>query len=254
MCCFSRPVKEVSGTSIFARSSDKGRQFVVYSMTIEAGEDLAMILPLPVPKNTRDDAVKFVDLKGYADFFKDMRKGFPVPPPPGRAFGRSTTAAAEKPKLKVHDVGEFEASFVPTITDFSRLDERFRLPDGVWEKLPQYNDFGFAVFKLKQGAKTVHPMAFEFPRVNPRRLFFPTVHIHDGKVHPLADFDHTLYCQQLETELESLSLYGWTESPQPAGMFMDIKKAQKLLLPDNHVYKFEIHGEKENKDQLIAVA
>ncbi len=79
MCCFSRPVKEVSGTSIFARSSDKARQFVVYSMTIEAGEDLAMVLPLPVPKNSGDDAVKFVDLKAYADFFKDMRKGFPSP-------------------------------------------------------------------------------------------------------------------------------------------------------------------------------
>jgi hypothetical protein len=254
MCCFSRPVKEVSGTSIFARSSEKGRQFIVYSMTIEAGEDLAMILPLPVAKNAGDDAVKFVDLKAYPDFFRDMRKGFPIPPAAGRSLDRLPAVAAEKPKLKVHEVGEFEASFVPTIKDFSRLDERFRLPPGVWEKLPQYKDYGFAVFKLKQGAKTVHPMAFEFPRANPKRLFFPTVHIHDGKVHPQADFDHTLYCQQLEGELESLSLYGWTESPQPAGMFMDMKKARNLLLADNHVYKFEIHGEKKNEDILVPVA
>jgi hypothetical protein len=34
-------------------------------------------------------------------------------------------------------------------------------------------------------------MAFEFEREDASELFFPTVHIHDGDFHPLADFDHT---------------------------------------------------------------
>jgi hypothetical protein len=37
----------------------------------------------------------------------------------------------------VREVGSFEASYVPKIADFSRLDERFRLPVAVWKKLPQ---------------------------------------------------------------------------------------------------------------------
>ncbi len=32
-------------------------------------------------------------------------------------------------------------------------------------------------------------MAFEFPHRDPTRLFFPTVHVHDGRVHARAEFD-----------------------------------------------------------------
>src|SRR5262245_21623687 len=181
MCCFSGRVEHVADTSIFARSVDNGRQILVYSMTISTRSDVAMILPLPVPPGSPEDAVRFISLKEYPDFFKDMKKGFPEPVSRGFMTLSAPERSAPAQKLEVVQVGEFEASFVPTVKDFSRLDERFRLPDQTWEKLPAYKDYGFAVFKLKPTAREVHPMAFEFPRANPKQLFFPTVHIHDGK-------------------------------------------------------------------------
>ena len=36
--------------------------------------------------------------------------------------------------------------------------------------------------------------SFEF-ETNSKALFFPTLHIHDGKVHPTEEFDHELYLQ-----------------------------------------------------------
>ena len=54
MCCFSRPVHAVSDTGIFARFAEKGRQFLVYSMKMKADEELAMILPIPVRKGSRE--------------------------------------------------------------------------------------------------------------------------------------------------------------------------------------------------------
>jgi hypothetical protein len=112
--------------------------------------------------------VKFIDLKDYPEFFKDMDRGFPVPPPPQAAsMSRVMTLSAASRKLEVQQVGDFEASFVPTVGDFARLDERFRLPEGTWKDLPAYKDYGFAVFKLKPGAMRVHPMAFSFPRQDP---------------------------------------------------------------------------------------
>ena len=80
MCCFSRPVDIVANTNIFARPSKDGRQFLVYSMTLSAKDDLAMILPVPSPKDAKEEAVKFINLEKYADFFKDMLAGFPMPP------------------------------------------------------------------------------------------------------------------------------------------------------------------------------
>src|SRR2546423_9198337 len=165
MCCFSQPVISVSATNIFARAGAEGRQFLVYSMSLNARNDLAMILPLPVKTPAGEKDVQFIDLKGYPNFFAHLRSGFP-----SKADSRSKRhlfslgESAASATLAVVQVGDFEASFVPTMTDFSRLDERFRLPADTWNKLPQYESYGFAVFKLKPGAMTVHPMAFSFPR------------------------------------------------------------------------------------------
>ena len=147
-------------------------------------------------------------------------------------------------------VGSFEASFVPSIADFARLDERFRLPEGTWDSLPRYKKFGFAVFKLKEGKKTIHPMAFNFPQADPSKLFFPTVHIHDGKVHDKADFDHDLYCQEAESQSNKQLLH-WRESTGPANTFVDIKRAENLLDPEAHVYLRTIHGMQKNEDTLV---
>jgi hypothetical protein len=247
MCCFSKPVDVVADTNIFARAAKDDRQFLVYSMRFHSGEDLAMILPIPTPKASAEDAVKFISLKKYEDFFDDLRKGFPEP----KSDGRGDHGNGPKPGgLAVVEVGDFIASFVPALKDFARLDERFRLPDGVWEKLPQYKEFGFAVFKLKKpekGQSKVHPMAFEFPRADKKVLFFPTVHIHDGKVSAKAKFDHSLFCQVTgETPMK------WEESPELADSFVKVKQAAGIVDGNAHVYRKLMKGTFENKDVLLA--
>jgi hypothetical protein len=246
MCCFSKPVEVVADTNIFARESKDGRQFLVYSMKFKAGEDLAMILPIPTPKASAEDAVKFINLKKYENFFDDLRKGFPVPLPPR---GPKKDAPPTNHALAVVEVGDFVASFVPAIKDFDRLDKQFRLPEGVWEKLPQYKDFGFAVFKLKKpekGQSKVHPMAFEFPRADKKVLFFPTVHIHDGKVSAKAGFDHSLFCQ-VSSEPPS----NWDESPGLAESFVKVKQTEGIVNGNAHVYRKLMKGSFDNKDVLV---
>jgi hypothetical protein len=252
MCCFSRPIKRVADTNIFARAAERGRQYVVYSMTFSAAEDLAMILPLPTPKGVKEDAVKFINLEKYVDFFADLTSGFPEPPTRSAPEVDGQKKLGGAPKLKVIDVGTFEASFVPTQPDFARLDDRFRLPPSVWEKLPQYRDWSFAVFKLKKDAKDgqkAHPMAFEFPRADAKKLFFPTVHIHDGKVHATARFDHALFCQ-VGPEAE-LSMFEWEESPQHAVQFMKTERTQGIVLGDAHCYRRRMRGVFKNADVLV---
>jgi hypothetical protein len=240
-------VEWVAGTKIFARPAAAGRQFLVYSMSVEAKDELAMVLPLPVPKDAPEDAVKFINLEEYPEFFDDMARGWPVPRVTRGTPGVAPAAAA--PPLKVEKVGSFEASFVPKVADFARLDKRFRLPEGVWEKLPGDKNHGFAVFKLQPGKQNVHPMAFEFPRPNAKQLFFPTVHIHDGEVHETAEFDHVLYYQTAGEDYSPKS--GYFESAVPAGMFMQIKKAQGLINADLHCYRGTIRGEYKNTDVLV---
>jgi hypothetical protein len=194
MCCFTQAVDHVSDTSIFARGVN-GRQVIVYSMAYAAQSDLAMVLPLPVPLGSSDAAVRFISLEEYPEFFAHMERAFPRREL--LLLGKSVAMAAtgvERVPLVVYEVGHFDASFVPSLKDFDRLDPRFRIPHTVWDELPAYQHYGFAVFKLKASTRgvsgdsslapegptrKVHPMAFECPRRQPGLLYFPTVHVHD---------------------------------------------------------------------------
>jgi hypothetical protein len=161
---------------------------------------------------------------------------------------------ADMPTLKVHEVGSFEASFVPHLRDFARLDSRFRLPDQVWEQMPQYSDYAFAVFKLRAGAKNVHPMAFEFPRRNPQELFFPTVHVHHGIVNAYARFDHALYYQTPQERISGMfSSVGLSSdlSDGPARQFMNIAKTQGIVDADALIQIRRLHGRRVNRDIVV---
>lgn len=248
MCCFSRPVLDVSDTKIFARLGNGVTQYIAYAMSMSAREDLAMVLPIPVVEGSGEDAVKFISLEKYPQMFDDLWKGFPAPRPnflSDRAFAPAA-AGAPQPKLKVQSVGSYDASFVPTIADFSRLDERFRLPGDVWQKLPGYADFGFAVFKFKAGSGTVHPMAFSFPSAIPQTLFFPTLHIHDGQVHPNEVYDHTLYAQG-----GGINRREWLESPGIALQFVKCGLTGGMVSAQNHVYRQMVRGLQTNGDILL---
>lgn len=249
MCCFSRRVQHVAQTEIFARALPDGRQALIYSMQIKAAEDLAMILPIPVAQPAAEDAVQFVDLHEYPELFAALRRAFYVPPP--RSPGRVATAGRASP-LKVIAVGSFNASFVPGVRDFSRLDEQFRLPEGVWEKLGDYARYGFAVFKLRKGEARIHPMAFTFPSARRNELFFPTVHIHDGTVHSKAKFDHALFCQAGAGGTRSL--FEWEASELPASKFVNTTAARGLIAPEAHLHRKVLRGEYANRDVWLRVA
>jgi hypothetical protein len=220
-------------------------------MSIEARDELAMILPLParVPAGEKD--VEFINLKGYPEFFSDLDTGFRPSPPTGSTLLMRDEATSASATLAVVKVGDFEASFVPSVKDFARLDERFRLDHNVWKKLPSYQTYSFAVFKLKPGAMTVHPMAFSFPRRDLRTVFFPTVHIHDGKVHEKAEFDHTICCQSRPEE--RLSIHEWEESYMHPVGFMQVNKTKGIILPEQHCYRRKMQGLLANRDTFLAV-
>lgn len=240
MCCFTTKVS-VLRTSIFAREADGDRQYLVYQMSAKAAAEGALVLPLPVPKNAGEEALKFIDLSGYPGFFGDLADVMSHPVGTGAYM-----AIGGRGALAVQQVGAFEASFVPTLGDFARLDERFRLAPEAFAKLPAHRTFGFAVFKLKAGEFRTHPMAFSFPRRDAGVLFFPTVHIHDGTLHEIADFDHRLFAQtggrRFEHEMDC------EESPDVAAHKFDGKRDHGIVAGDQHVYCARLLGELPNQD------
>ncbi|MFT3839275.1 MAG: hypothetical protein QM723_19995 [Myxococcaceae bacterium] len=248
MCCFSGAVDHVADTRIFARPTANGRQLLAYQMTYSAAADVAMVLPLPVPAGSPDDALRFINLEGYPELFDSLHALFPQPRTKGLSLMRSLSVSNEPP-LAVVQVGSFEASFVPALAAFSRLDARFRISDAAWKQLPQYKDWGFAVFKLKKGNQSVHPMAFEFPRRDAKQVFFPTVHIHDGQVHETAAFDHALYLQPASGQF--MHDAAWRESTDLANSKLDGKRSQGLIDLNAHVYLRELRGALKNADITV---
>lgn len=246
MSCFSGPVQSVTDTQIFARLHRDGRQSIIYRMALSTKRDVAMILPIPVQQGSGEDAVNFLNLQEYPLIFSDLAACFPLKDSAKAAVPVVASSRSYNQTLKVVSVGAFDASYVPTPSDFARLDKRFRLSEKVLSQLPGYKNFGFAVFKLKKGKAEVHPMAFHFPSALPKNLFFPTLHIHDGVIHPEEEFDHTLYGQG-----RGLNFLQWEESLSPAGAKVKTDLAMDTVRPDLHVFKRKIQGVFTNSDVLV---
>jgi hypothetical protein len=254
MCVFSQPVESVSRTHIFVRASAPGRQLLAYAMQYRAAGELAMILPLPVPPGCGEDAVRFIDLSGHASFFADLDQLFR-----GQLVACAAPGEASASLLRVHDVGSFEVSFVPTLRDFARIDPRFRLADGVAASLPHGADSGFVVVQLREREGQLHPIAFDFPTRRPDHLFYPTVHVHDGKVPDHATFEHTLYAQHHNAR-PFLRWQPWTEGFRRAFLLaweaalldgIDAAHSHGLLAMEQPIYRIKIEGSWPNVDLWV---
>ena len=238
MCIFSGPVYDVSDTKIYC-SIKEDKQTLVYSMDAGFHTPVAMILPIPA-NSKKEDAVEFVNLKDHANFFKELDEPFVIH---SRGMAKSFGCASPS-TLKVHEVGDYIASFVPHRLFFNRLDESFRLNENVWDAMPQYKNFGFVVFQLSKNSNDInhyHPMGFKFP-TKLESLFFPTVHVHEGQIPTKEDFDHALYFQA-----DDRSIYKAQKSHSVAKDFIK----SELVDPDKHVYKVRLYGQMENKDTYI---
>lgn len=271
MCIFAQPVVSVTNTNIFARSLPDGWQSLVYQMNFASRSKNAIILPLPVQLPADDkSSLEFISLKEYGSFFEDLDRLFPLALPTARVSRGNADYALDSKQsaLEVQEVGDFVASFAPTISDFTRLDKQFRVPQESWDRIPAYSDYGFAVFQLKTLAGTPHPMAFKFKsRLNtedPGSVFFPTVHIHDGEVHEREAFDHTLYLQspgfdQVCGRYVQHSRHvadpatGYVRSKWAAARFCDIRKSKGILDAQGLVHRRELRGVLENADVVATL-
>ena len=270
MCCFTGTVTQVEKTRIFARRVDERTQSLAYAMNVEASGDLAMVLPLPTDLAAGDGAVRFVDLSQEPHLFATLDALFPVLEMEGSlTFDVEASRQAKPQTLAVHTVGDYEASFVPTASDFERLDARFRLSPAIIESLCARERFGFAVFQLRgfgaastpprpwwkrvfgadeapAGAttrKTFHPMGLTFQSREPGMLFLPTVHVHDGTLSATARFDHVLYAQGAAEP-------SW-ETSESAPHPHTVARAGGILAEGALVRRLAVVGELPNRDVLV---
>lgn len=71
MGCFTAPLADgaVANTRIFARALPSGRQVLICSLELATSDELALVLPLPVPSGSTKSAVRFLKLKRYPELF-----------------------------------------------------------------------------------------------------------------------------------------------------------------------------------------
>ena len=240
MCIFTSEIDFVSSTRIFSRIQEN-RQVVVYDMFLSSESDTAMVLPIPIDQENRQ-SVEFVDLSDYPTFFGELQDLFPKL----RTRGIAAAAVGSPEYLEVEQVGAFEASFVPTQSDFKILDPRFQLSMNILECLPQYHDYAFVVFKLRSGESQIHPMAFWFFTRETNKLYYPTVHVHDGRVHENEEFNHVIYGQGKVVDHPGLNC---TTKISGSAVLKNISsKSKGAASDDSEVYRQTLVGNLPNKD------
>jgi hypothetical protein len=250
MAIFSTPVR-VAGTFNFFARAHADHQFLACNFRYEAETAFTLILPLPTPPDATANAVRFINLSGYNDFFRDVRRGVP-----------DLTRDIEKQSLtdrlleKVRDwldldTTQIELAFFPNQQVLAEMRDRWPLSEAVWAALKPYTKFGLVGLKLEAGANRLPPMAFEFPRGAPTELFFPTAHNlpHSATL----NLKHMLYAQTSNRSPV------WSTSTGPgddrrrwlARDFVKIDRTLGLIDPDQPIAARRFSGPADNFDMRV---
>jgi hypothetical protein len=268
MCIFNGKVIRVSNTQILVTySTDGKRQLTVYSNKVNTADGNAMILPVP-----HAASVQFHDLSGYPTLFEDCDDCF------SSVVRRSLQAAGwgmtdsynSRNLLRVHDVGSYRASIVPSFDDFDRLDASvFTLSPAIGDVLRQTygSEFGYIVCMLRGGNHTYHPFAYSH-NVLGSTLFVPTLHEHGhvtGDVGFQAaasepDWDHTIY--SFGTDQRWHDRRSWTQKLEsalsmdklPTGFDYRIDRMNRMSITGNYPNKDLYMSFTLPKSPLLGVA
>ena len=116
------------------------------------------------------------------------------------------------------------------------------------------------MFQLKNLAGSPHPIAFDFATRLAERIFFPTVHIHDGTVHQEDVFDHMLYLQDARYDARAGEYVGeaaidaktgFVRSVARASGWMDLQLSKGIIAGDLLVHRLAMVGKHPNQDVIV---
>jgi hypothetical protein len=266
MCCFSGPVTSVSGTKIFATmrvllATDGERaQILAYEASVTTEASNAMVLPVPVREDVGAAGIALLDMSSVPDFFVVLFRLVEAGTPRLPTF----SAPFPQPQLKVHRVGAYDVSIVPTIEDFGRLSSLFRLelsgsPVGVGVSLGQpqgllqvfrqrYPGHSFVVCQLAPGKVDLHPFGVMFlPRYRGPSVLPDPAHprrcaARDGPLRPSVSSPRGLGSSSRSHPLNRDRR--WAQ-PRPEAAFS--------LRPDQQVELTSLRGDQPNSDLYIPV-
>ncbi len=174
MCILLHGVEDIGDTKIFvAPNAKQTKQITVFKNFIKNGApNNAIILPCPYP-----ETIEFISLENFKKFFTTCEKLFLMAPE----------------TLFVQQLGSYIATVVPSISDFSKLDEKFVVTQDCLNLLrDEYfgKNMGFIVCQLMEGAQNYHP--FGYSHKLPPKLFLPTKH-YNGERKAFEKFNHNIY-------------------------------------------------------------
>ena len=246
MCVIVGGVQHVANTKILVAPMRRGHQLTVYQNQVDMTNPTAMILPFPYGNK----GAELIDLSGYPQIFDDLSRAFSK----YELVGVNNSYSSAK-TIKVHQVGSYSVSIVPTIDDFDRLQHHVFSLDpnlsGILRgKYPVHA--GFIVCLMNMNAK-FHPIAYVTRRLRSQQLFVPTYHYH-GHIETHPDWDHEIYVVNLMDKGHEISQMLGTKMHRVSGS-NDVRCVRWDLLPPlttcHSLSRFRINHEYDQNHDLV---
>lgn len=200
MCIFSGPVEIVAGTAIVAGLSlDKKMRFM-YSNRVACKNGNIMVLPVD------SDKVDLIELPGkYKKIGQQIADNYDTYYEPKlmmQSYSNSmpATNSAARSFAEIINYGPYIVSMTPNLDlvdwdNFGGLENRDEFFDFMYETYPKYMFIIAKINKNKADHKSENklPIFCEYIPRDIANIKLPTLHIHNGKVEDVADWDHYIF-------------------------------------------------------------
>lgn len=242
LAIFTRVTESTADVSIFARTGSDGEQALAIQLRASFSEETALVVPLPVARESGSEGARFIPMQFYLPFFRHLDRGFAGPAEKQERRGRDPEADQAPKTVRFAHAVPTAMTFVPSVDHFERLCPEHAIPEAVLLKHGSYADYGFAVFVFPRGRNLrIAPLGLRFRTREPEKTFFPTVAFGGGVLEPSRAWDHTLYCQRAE-------LSDWEETGRSASEFVRCEETQGIVEPGRVIQRRVVYGTGGNAD------
>lgn len=238
MTIFSGRIRYCGHTNVFVSLLEDGRCSTVVSVDLCLAGSGALFFPVPAETGTAENAFEFLDLRNCQQIFEQLDLCFRDAPD------------GEKPSGKKNPIQVSRQYLVSDESGFEQASSGLRLNTHVMNSLPMYWNWPFAAAEILTDSYVEGRLlvGYTYVPVHSSEMFYPVVCVLGNEIHPIAEFDHTLYFQQ---NSDFGIVRGWEVGHRRPGVASDLNQLGNVVHPAWPLQRCTLFGNLPNCDYVL---
>lgn len=238
MTIFSGRVRYCGHTNVLVSLLEDGRCSTVISVDLCLAGPGALFFPVPAEATAGENGFRFLDLRNSGQIFEELDLCF-------REYHGGENSARKRSTIEVS-----RQYLVCDGSGFEQASSGLEPNNHVMNSMPMYWNWPFAVAEIHTNGYMEGQLlvGYTYVPMHSSEMFYPVVSVLGDEIHPIVEFDHTLYFQQ---NSDFGIVRDWEVGSRRPGVACDMEQLRDIVHPAWPLQRRTLFGNLPNCDYVL---